>query len=261
MREPSGKIAPAKRVRADVLLLERELVESRTRAQASIMAGLVYSGERRIDKAGDTLSADAPLTLRGPDHPWVSRGGLKLVRALDHFSIDPKGLHCLDIGASTGGFTDVLLSRDAAGVVAIDVGRGQLAWKLREDERVTVMEGVNARHLTPQDIADPVGLIVCDASFIGLEKILPAPMALAAPGARLIALIKPQFQLDRAAIGKGGIVRDPARRREACGFVTQWLESQPGWSVLGITESPITGAKGNIEYLVAATLNGTDTPV
>ena len=250
-----------KRVRVDVLLLERELVESRTRAQASIMAGLVYSGDRRIEKAGDTLHADAPLTLRGPDHPWVSRGGLKLVRALDHFAIDPTGLLCLDIGASTGGFTDVLLSRNAAGVIAVDVGRGQLAWKLREDGRVTVMEGVNARHLTQQEIAEPVGLIVCDASFIGLEKILPAPMSLAAPGARLVALIKPQFQLDRAAIGKGGIVRDPERRREACDFVTQWLDSQSGWSVLGVTESPITGAKGNIEYLVAAARHNADVPL
>ncbi|MEX2614904.1 MAG: TlyA family RNA methyltransferase [Alphaproteobacteria bacterium] len=249
-----------KRVRVDVLLLERELVESRTRAQASIMAGLVYSGDRRIDKAGETLNADAPLTLRGPEHPWVSRGGLKLVRALDHFAIDPKGLLCLDVGASTGGFTDVLLSRNAAGVIAVDVGRGQLAWKLREDRRVTVMEGVNARHLTQRDVPDPVDLIVCDASFIGLEKVLPAPMSLAAPDARLVALIKPQFQLDRAAIGKGGIVRDPERRREACDFVTQWLDSQPGWSVLGVTESPIAGAKGNIEYLVAAARNDADAP-
>ncbi len=225
------------------------------------MAGLVFSGERRIDKSGDILPADAPLTLRGPEHPWVSRGGLKLVRALDHFDMDPAGLHCLDVGASTGGFTDVLLSRNAAGVVAVDVGRGQLAWKLREDSRVTIMEGVNARNLTREDIADPVDLIVCDASFIGLEKILPAPMALAAPGARLIALIKPQFQLDRGAIGKGGIVRDPARRREACDFVTEWLNSQPGWAVLGVTESPITGAKGNVEYLVAAARSDAEAPV
>jgi len=243
------------KIRADILMVERGLAESRSRAQASIMAGKVFSGERRIDKARDTLPDDAPLTLREPDHPWVSRGGLKLVRALEHFVIDPAGLSCLDVGASTGGFTDVLLARNAKSVIAVDVGRGQLAWKLREDPRVTVLEGVNARRLTEREVPWPVDLLVCDASFIGLDKILPAPMALAAPGARLIALIKPQFQLDRSAVGKGGIVRDPARHREACDSVTQWLDAQPGWHVLGVTESPITGAKGNLEFLVAAELS------
>ncbi len=240
------------KTRADVLLVERGLVESRARAQASIMAGKVYSGEKQIKKAGDTLDNDAPISVRSPEHPWVSRGGMKLAKALDHFKIEAKGLHCMDVGASTGGFTDVLLSQEAASVVAVDVGRGQLAWKLREDARVLVLEGMNARHLTTEHVANPIKLIVCDASFIGLEKILPAPMALSAPGARLIALIKPQFQLDRGAIGKGGIVRDPARRQEACDTVVQWLGTQTGWKVLGVTESPITGAKGNVEYLVAA---------
>jgi len=242
----------AQKRRADILLVERGLVESRARAQAAIMAGLVFSGERRIEKAGTTLDVDAALTLRGPDHPWVSRGGLKLVHGLDRFGVDPTGLCCLDVGASTGGFTDVLLARGAARVHAVDVGRGQLAWKLRNDPRVVVMEGMNARALTRGDIPDPVDLIVCDASFIGLEKVLPAAMALAAPGAVLVALIKPQFQLDRGAVGKGGVVRDPARHQQACDAVRAWLDAQAGWHVLGVSESPITGAKGNREFLVAA---------
>ncbi len=240
------------KVRADVLVVTRGLAESRTKAQAAIMAGLVFSGERRIDKAGETLAEDAALQMRGPEHPYVSRGGLKLAHGLDHFAVDPAGLCCLDIGASTGGFTDVLLGRDAARVYAVDVGRGQLAWKLRQDERVSVLEGVNARRLGDAEIPEPIDLIVCDASFIGLEKILPAPLALAAPGAVVIALIKPQFQLDRSAVGKGGIVRDPARHAEACEIVRTWLEALGGWRVIGITQSPITGAKGNIEFLIAA---------
>lgn len=241
-----------RRQRADLLLVERALAESRARAQAAIMAGLVFSGERRIDKAGETLSADAPLEVRGPDHPWVSRGALKLVHALDHFAVEPADLNCLDIGASTGGFTEVLLARGAGHVTAVDVGRGQLAWKLREDPRVTVMEGVNARTLSIEQIPEPVDMIVCDASFIGLEKVLAAPLALAAPRCILIALIKPQFQLGRDAVGKGGIVRDPARHAEACDLVRSWLETQPGWTVLGIVGSPITGAKGNLEFLIVA---------
>ena len=240
------------KIRADVLLVERGLAENRTKARAAIMAGLVYSGERRIDKAGETLADDAPLRRRGPAHPYVSRGGLKLAHGLDHFALEAEELCCLDIGASTGGFTDVLLGRGAARVYAVDVGRGQLAWKLRQDERVIVREGVNARRLSGQDIPEPVDLIVCDASFIGLEKILPASMALAAPNATLIALIKPQFQLGRAAVGKGGIVRDPARHAQACDEVESWLGAQDGWRVIGITQSPITGAKGNIEFLIAA---------
>jgi len=238
--------------RADILLVERALAESRARAQAAIMAGLVFSGDRRIDKAGESLAADAPLEVRGPEHPWVSRGALKLVRALDHFNVDPTGLHCLDIGASTGGFTDVLLTRGAAKVVAVDVGRGPLAWKLRENPRVVVMEGVNARSLTPEDIPIPVEMIVCDASFIGLEKVLAAPLSLASAHCVLIALIKPQFQLERGAVGKGGIVRDPAHHERACETVRLWLDGLPNWTVDGITGSPITGAKGNKEFLIVA---------
>lgn len=243
--------------RADVLLVERELAETRTRAQAAIMAGLVFSGERRINKAGESLRDDVPLEVRGPEHPWVSRGALKLVQALDQFKIDPKNLNCLDVGASTGGFTEVLLDRGAAKVAAVDVGRGQLAWKLREDPRVVVMEGMNARSLTATDIPFPVEMIVCDASFIGLEKVLAAPLSLAAPHCILVALIKPQFQLDRSAVGKGGIVRDPAHHKHACDVVHQWLDAEPSWIVDGITDSPITGAKGNREFLIVAHRDGT----
>jgi len=240
------------RQRADVALVERGLAESRTRAQAVIMAGLVFSGERRIDKPGQLVAPDAVLTVRGSDHPWVSRGGLKLVKALDHFAFDAAGLVCLDVGASTGGFTDVLLSRGAAKVTAVDVGKGQLAWELRNDTRVVVLEGVNARYLSRADVPDPIDLVVCDASFIGLETILPAPMALTAPGARLVALIKPQFEVGKGRVGKGGVVRDTVLHEEVCARIADWLGSQPGWHVRGVTESPITGPKGNKEFLIAA---------
>ena len=238
--------------RADLLLVERGLVESRSRAAALILAGKVFSGERRIDKAGDMLAEEAPLDLRGQDHPWVSRGGLKLVHALDHFGIDPAGRICLDVGASTGGFTDVLLARGASKVYAVDVGRGQLAWKLRQDPRVHLLEGVNARHLTAAEITEAPSLITCDTSFIGLATVLVAPLALAASEADLVALIKPQFEVGREGVGKGGIVRDPALREAACRRVADWLGQQPGWQVKGIVESPITGAEGNVEYLIAA---------
>jgi 23S rRNA (cytidine1920-2'-O)/16S rRNA (cytidine1409-2'-O)-methyltransferase len=242
--------------RADLLLFERGLVESRSRAAALILAGKVYSGERRIDKAGELLAEEAALALRGQDHPWVSRGGLKLAHALDHFGIDPAGRICLDIGASTGGFTDVLLARGAAKVFAVDVGRGQLAWKLRQDPRVHLLEGVNARHLSRAQIPDAPSLLTCDASFIALATVLATPLTLIAPSAALVALIKPQFEVGRDGVGKGGIVRDPALREDACRRVRGWLEHQPGWRVSGIVESPITGAEGNIEYLIAAQRDG-----
>ncbi len=243
---------PRSKARLDQLLVARGLCESRSRAQALVMAGLVYSGERRLDKPGVLVPADAPLVLRGEDHPWVSRGGLKLAHALDHFAIDPSGRVALDIGASTGGFTDVLLARGARRVYAVDVGRGQLAWKLRQDPRVTVMEGVNARYLSGEQIPEPVDLIACDVSFIGLATLLPAPMTLAAPGARLIALVKPQFEVGPRLVGKGGVVRAPALRTEACERIAAWLAARPGWVMLGMTESPITGADGNREFLIAA---------
>jgi 23S rRNA (cytidine1920-2'-O)/16S rRNA (cytidine1409-2'-O)-methyltransferase len=238
--------------RADQLLVERGLVESRARAQAVIMAGLVFSGERRIAKPGDTLAADAPLELRGQDHPWVSRGGLKLAHALTEFRLDVSGRVCLDVGASTGGFTDVLLANGAAKVYAVDVGKGQLAWKLRQDARVVVLEATNARHLSRAEVPEDIDFLACDASFIGLDKVLPAPLALTRPGAHLVALIKPQFQAGPGDVGKGGVVRDPEIHARVCAEVRAWLEAQAGWRVLGITESPITGPAGNREFLIAA---------
>ena len=238
------------RRRLDQVLVERGLAESRTRAQALIMAGLVFSSERRLDKPGTLLAADAPLDVRGRDHPWVSRGGVKLAAALDHFGIDPQDFVCLDVGASTGGFTDVLLSRGAARVYAVDVGSAQLAWKLRSDPRVVVLERTNVRTLGPARVTEPIDLVVCDVSFISLTLALPAALALTRPGARLAALIKPQFEAGRAQIGKGGIVRDEAVRSEVCARISAWLADRPGWRVLGVIESPIHGADGNIEYLL-----------
>jgi 23S rRNA (cytidine1920-2'-O)/16S rRNA (cytidine1409-2'-O)-methyltransferase len=241
---------PAKQ-RLDVALVERGLVESRAKAQALVLAGLVFSGEKRLDKAGASVAADQPLEVRGAEHPWVSRGGIKLAHGLDHFAIDPAGLTALDVGASTGGFTDVLLSRGAARVYAVDVGHGQLAWKLRNDKRVVVLEKTNARHLTRAQIPEPIDLVVCDASFIGLETVLPAALALARPGAFLVALIKPQFEVGPERVGKGGVVRDPALHREVCERIAAWLPTR-GWTVDGVTESPIRGPEGNIEFLITA---------
>ncbi|MEE9316747.1 MAG: TlyA family RNA methyltransferase [Rhodospirillales bacterium] len=240
------------KIRLDQLLVDRGLAENRTRAQAVVMAGLVFSETKRLDKPGHKVAADIPLTLKGPDHPWVSRGGVKLSHGLGHFGIDPDGRTCLDIGASTGGFTDVLLQRGAARVYAVDVGHGQLDWKLSQDDRVRVLDKTNARHLTGDQVPDPVDLIVCDASFIGLEVLLPGPMALASPGAYLVALIKPQFEVGKGQVGKGGIVRDPDLHETVCNRISAWLDGRPGWRVLGITESPITGADGNKEFLIAA---------
>jgi 23S rRNA (cytidine1920-2'-O)/16S rRNA (cytidine1409-2'-O)-methyltransferase len=238
--------------RLDALLVERGLAESKTRAQALILAGLVWSGERRLDKAGASLDAAMPIELRGREHPWVSRGGVKLAHALAHFAIAAKDAVALDIGASTGGFSDVLLTEGARHVYAVDVGHGQLAWKLRNDPRVTMLERVNARHLTREQIPEPPDLITCDASFIGLETVLPAALALAAPTARLVALIKPQFEVGKGRVGKGGVVRDPALHREVCDRIVGWLAAQPGWQVQGVTESPIQGPDGNVEFLIAA---------
>jgi 23S rRNA (cytidine1920-2'-O)/16S rRNA (cytidine1409-2'-O)-methyltransferase len=240
------------KIRADQLLISRGLAESRTRAQALIMAGAVFSGERKLAKAGEMLAGDAPLELRGKDHPWVSRGGIKLDHGLTHFGFDVAGMVALDVGSSTGGFTDVLLSRGAAKVYAVDVGTNQLAWKLRQDPRVVVLEQTNARHLTSEQVPEPVDVIVCDASFIGLAKVLETSLSFARPGARLVALIKPQFEAGRSEIGKGGVVRDEAVRRRVCDAAAEWVASQ-GWTVLGVTESPITGPEGNVEYLLGAT--------
>lgn len=242
------------RVRVDQLLVARGLAESRARAQALVMAGLVFSGERRLAKPGETLAKDAPLEVRGRDHPWVSRGGVKLAHALDHFGIAPAGLW-LDIGASTGGFTDVLLARGAAQVIAVDSGTNQLAWKLRQDPRVTVLERTNARHLGRAQVPADVDGIVCDASFISLAKVLEAPLALARQGALLVALVKPQFEAERHEIGKGGVVRDPAVHTRVCEQASRWVEAR-GWAVIGLTPSPITGPEGNVEFLLAARQDG-----
>ncbi len=240
------------KIRLDQLLVDRGLAESRTRAQAIIMAGNVFTGTRRLDKAGDKVAEDIAIDVKGEPHPWVSRGGLKLVKGLDQFAVDPAGLTAIDVGASTGGFTDVLLSRGAARVYAVDVGHGQLAWKLRNDPRVTVLERTNARHLDATLIPEPVDLVVCDASFIGLEVVLPAALALTRPGARLIALIKPQFEVGKGRVGKGGVVREPELHKEVCDRIEAWVAGLPGWRVLGVTESPIKGPEGNIEFLIGA---------
>ena len=240
------------RQRADVMLVERGLVESRAKAQALIMAGLVYAGTKRVAKAGDTLPDDVEIMLKGQEHPWVSRGGVKLAHGLAHFGLNPAGLVCLDVGASTGGFTDVLLQAGAEKVYAVDVGHGQLAWKLRSDPRVVVMEKTNARHLTAEMIAEPIAAVVCDASFIGLQTVLPAALGLCAKGAFAVALIKPQFEAGAGQVGKGGVVRDAMVHEEVCARIENWFAGLEGWEVLGITPSPIKGPEGNVEFLIGA---------
>jgi 23S rRNA (cytidine1920-2'-O)/16S rRNA (cytidine1409-2'-O)-methyltransferase len=235
--------------RADQALVDRGLVESRTRAQALILAGKIYSGTLRIDKAGQQIPADQPLEVRGQDHPWVSRGGVKLAHAIDHFRLSPAGRICVDVGASTGGFTDVLLHHGAAKVFAVDVGHGQLAWKLRNDPRVVVMERVNARHLDA--LPEAPSVLVCDASFIGLGTVLPAPLALVAPGGWAVALIKPQFEVG-PAVAKGGVVRDAAVHAQVCDRIAAWWAGLPGWRVQGVEPSPLLGPEGNREFLIAA---------
>ena len=246
---------PLPKIRADQLLLSRGLAESRTRAQALIMAGTVFSGERKLAKAGEMLAEDAALEVRGKDHPWVSRGGIKLDHGLTHFGFDVSGAVALDVGSSTGGFTDVLLTGGAAKVYAVDVGTNQLAWKLRQDPRVVVHEQTNARALTAEKISEPIDIVVCDASFIGLAKVLEVPLTFARAGAMLVALIKPQFEAGRAEVGKGGVVRDPAVHERVCTEAKGWIETL-GWTVLGVTPSPITGPEGNVEFLMGARKNG-----
>ncbi len=216
------------------------------------MAGVVFAGERKMAKAGEMLAADALLDVRGKDHPWVSRGGVKLDHGLTHFGFDVRGATALDVGSSTGGFTDVLLSRGAAKVYAVDVGTNQLAWKLRQDARVLVMEQTNARSLSSEMIPVRVDIVVCDASFIGLAKVLEAPLGLARSGARLVALIKPQFEAGREEVGKGGVIRDPLVHERVCASAAKWIASQ-GWAVGGVTPSPIIGPEGNVEFLIGAT--------
>ena len=247
-RDDSGRMPKS---RVDQMLVDRGLAESRARAQALVMAGLVFAGDRKVDKPGQQLSEDTALDVRGRDHPWVSRGGIKLAHGLDHFGWDVTDAIAIDVGSSTGGFTDVLLTRGAGKVYAVDSGTNQLAWKLRQDPRVIVHEQTSARILTPDHIPVAVDLIVCDASFIGLAKVLEVPLGFAKPQARLLALVKPQFEAGRAEVGKGGVVRDPAVHARVCDEVAAWVATQ-GWRVAGVTESPITGPEGNVEFLLAA---------
>ena len=249
MNQPRSAKSPKTRV--DQLLVDRGLAESRSRAQALVLAGLVFSGETKLAKPGHSLPADAPLNVRGRDHPWVSRGGIKLAHAIEHFGLDPAKATAMDIGSSTGGFTDVLLQKGADHVFAVDSGTNQLAWKLRQDPRVTVLEQTSARILTAAEIDRPCTWVVCDASFIALSKVLEVPLKLAAADCQLVALIKPQFEVGRGEVGKGGVVRDPALHARVCDEVQAWIEGL-GWQVQGIVESPITGPEGNIEFLIAA---------
>jgi 23S rRNA (cytidine1920-2'-O)/16S rRNA (cytidine1409-2'-O)-methyltransferase len=237
------------RARLDVLLVERGLAPSRERARALILAGQVRVDDQPVDKAGASVARDARLTLAAPDHPYVGRGGVKLAHALDVFGVDVRSRRALDIGASTGGFTDVLLGRGAASVIALDVGRGQLDWRLRSDPRVIVRERTNARALVPGDLPHTVDVVTIDVSFISLRLILPAVSRLLTPGADVIALVKPQFEAGREAVGPGGIVADPAVQD---GAVERVVESATalGLRLVGRTESPITGATGNREFFV-----------
>ena len=229
-----------------MLLVERGLCASRERARALILAGKVLSGSQRIDKAGALLARDAELRVQGEDHPYVSRGGVKLAGALDEFGLDPAGLVVADIGASTGGFTDCLLQRGAARVYAIDVGRGQLHDKLRRDERVVVMERINARHLGAGGFPEPMDLVVIDASFIGLDKLLPPVPTLLKQGGTALALVKPQFEVGKQRVGKGGVVRDQQARADAIAGVRRTAETL-GFAVLGQADSVLAGPAGNRE--------------
>ncbi len=246
-------MAKSAKERLDILLFQRGLAESREKAQALIMAGLVYSGDQKLTKAGHKLDQTADVVVKGKDHPYVSRGGVKLAGGLDHFTeIDPSGAVAIDVGASTGGFTDVLLRRGARRVYAVDVGHGQLDWGLRQDERVVVLEKTNARYLTAEHIPDPLDLVVCDASFISLTKVLPSSLALVCPGGWLVALIKPQFEVGRGQVGKGGVVRDPILHQDVQDQISAWLSDDLGWHVHGVVASPITGPEGNREFIIAA---------
>ena len=240
-----------KRERVDRLLVERGLAPSRTRAQALVMAGLVLVGEQRVEKPSETYPPDAPLRVRGSEDPaarYVGRGGLKLAKALDEFGVDARGLTCLDVGASTGGFTDCLLQHGARRVVSLDVGHNQIAWRLRADPRVEVREGVNARHLKSEDFAERFDLITLDVSFISATKILPALVPLLKDGGRLVVLVKPQFEVGKGEVGKGGVVRDPVQHARVVEEVNDAARAL-GLLLRGVTESPITGADGNREFL------------
>ncbi len=240
-----------KRERIDKLLVERGLADSRTRAQAMVMAGIVLVNEQRVEKSSHQFDPNSSIRIKGNDDPstrYVGRGGLKLEAALREFQIDVAGLNCLDVGASTGGFTDCLLQNGARKVVAIDVGHNQIDWRLRNDPRVEVREGVNARYLQPEDFPHRFDLAVMDVSFISATKVLPAIVPLVVPGGAIITLIKPQFEVGRGEVGGGGIVRDPAKRLRVVEEVNNFATGL-GVRVVNVIESPIAGAEGNMEYL------------
>jgi 23S rRNA (cytidine1920-2'-O)/16S rRNA (cytidine1409-2'-O)-methyltransferase len=248
-----SRMAKLEKQRVDILLVEQGLAESREKAQALIMAGLVYAKDQKLTKAGHRIDAATDLTVKGKDHPYVSRGGVKLAGAFDHFAeLDATGVVAIDVGASTGGFTDVLLRHGASKVYAVDVGHGQLDWSLRNDDRVVVLERTNARHLNEDHIPDPIDLVVCDASFISLTKVLPASLALVKSGGMLAALIKPQFEVGKGQVGKGGVVRDPDLHQAVQDDIAGWLTDEMGWQVIGITESSIKGPEGNREFIIVA---------
>ncbi len=235
--------------RLDKLMVERGLAPSREKAQALIMAGQVVVGDHAVDKSGHQVPLDVEIRIKGDVLPYVSRGGLKLKKALDQFGIDVNGLVAIDVGASTGGFTDCLLQGGALKVFAVDVGHGQLAWKLQQDPRVVNIEKTNIRYLTPDQLGEAPDLAVIDASFISLSKVLPPTLALLKPGGRIIALIKPQFEVGKGEVGKGGIVRDPLAHKKVIEDVSR-MAQELGLSVAGVCESPITGADGNREFLI-----------
>jgi 23S rRNA (cytidine1920-2'-O)/16S rRNA (cytidine1409-2'-O)-methyltransferase len=243
------KLNVPKRVRLDAFLVERGLVQSRERARAMILAGRVTVDGQIVSKAGAAVSGDARIELSQPDHPYVSRGGVKLAGALDVLAIQVTGRHALDVGASTGGFTDVLLQRGAADVIALDVGHGQLDWRLRNDPRVIVREGVNARALTPDDVPHHVDLVTIDVAFISLAHIFPALPPFLLPDATVLALVKPQFEAGRDEVGKGGLVTDPAVHDAVIARVTEQAATS-GFMRVGMTPSSITGAAGNQEFFL-----------
>ncbi len=240
------------RARLDSLLVARGLVPTRSKAADLIRRGAVQVAGRVVTKPGKPIASEARLDVNMEAQPYVSRGGLKLAAALDHFKIDVEGMCALDIGASTGGFTDVLLRRGAGHVFALDAGHGQLHKAIAGDDRVILLERLNVRDLERRHIPDPVDIVVCDVSFIGLKKALPPALALCRPGAWLAALIKPQFEAGPENVGKGGIIRDPALRDAVCREIHRWLEDEMGWDVKGLIASPISGADGNTEFLIAA---------
>lgn len=237
--------------RLDILMVEQGLAKSQPEAAAMIMAGTVYLGTEKLSKPGMLIAQDKQIAVKNrKPHEWVSRGGTKLDHGIKHFKLDVKNMVAIDVGASTGGFTDVLLHHGAAKVYAVDVAYGELAWKLREDKRVVVKERLNARNLTSADVPELVDIVVCDASFISLKTVLPAAMALTKENAYLIALIKPQFEVQKHEVGEKGVVRDESLHNRVCTEITEWLNNMDDWKVIGITPSPIKGPEGNTEFLI-----------